>query len=108
MGSSYTKSHRPISHGKAYLKTSWKDAVNARANAAAFDAWLAEAVALDAPSRGEALAAWESAPGARYCHPREEHLIPLMVCAGAAGDDRGEVAFGDDVMGVRVSAHRFG
>ena len=28
---------------------------------------------------------WESAPGARYCHPREEHLLPLHVCYGFAG-----------------------
>jgi aromatic ring-opening dioxygenase catalytic subunit (LigB family) len=31
------------------------------------------------------LAQWESAPHARYCHPREEHLLPLHVCCGAAG-----------------------
>jgi 4,5-DOPA dioxygenase extradiol len=25
---------------------------------------------------------WENAPHARYCHPREEHLLPLHVCYG--------------------------
>jgi aromatic ring-opening dioxygenase catalytic subunit (LigB family) len=28
---------------------------------------------------------WEKAPNARYCHPREEHLLPLHVCLGMAG-----------------------
>jgi aromatic ring-opening dioxygenase catalytic subunit (LigB family) len=30
------------------------------------------------------LASWATAPGSRICHPREEHLIPLLVVAGAA------------------------
>jgi aromatic ring-opening dioxygenase catalytic subunit (LigB family) len=30
------------------------------------------------------LTSWESAPGSRMCHPREEHLLPLLVVAGAA------------------------
>ena len=28
---------------------------------------------------------WEDAPHARYCHPREEHLLPLHVCHGTVG-----------------------
>ena len=27
---------------------------------------------------------WEQETAARYCHPREEHLLPLHVCYGAA------------------------
>ena len=49
---------------------------------AAFDAWLAETVA-DPARREAALARWEAAPHAREAHPREEHLIPLMVAAGS-------------------------
>jgi aromatic ring-opening dioxygenase catalytic subunit (LigB family) len=30
---------------------------------------------------------WLEAPAARLCHPREEHLLPLFVIAGAADDD---------------------
>lgn len=30
------------------------------------------------------LVGWADAPGARYCHPREEHLLPLHVCYGLA------------------------
>ncbi len=77
-------------------------------DASQFDGWLAETVALPAAQRSARLAAWASAPAARACHPREEHLLPLMVCAGAGGDDAGRVDFRDDVMGVTVAAHRFG
>jgi aromatic ring-opening dioxygenase catalytic subunit (LigB family) len=73
-----------------------------------FDAWLGE-VAKDEPAkRDAALAAWTKAPSARECHPREEHLLPLMVAAGAAGSDRGKTVFRDEVMGVAVSALQFG
>ncbi|CAB9503770.1 DOPA dioxygenase extradiol [Seminavis robusta] len=34
----------------------------------------------------EKLKEWKQAPSARICHPREEHLLPLLVVAGAAGD----------------------
>ena len=45
---------------------------------------------------------------ARLAHPREEHLLPLMVVAGAAGEDRGRVAFNGTFAGVRLSAYHFG
>lgn len=80
----------------------------ALADSTRFDAWLAEAVAGPAAERDAALAAWQSAPAARACHPREEHLVPLHVAAGAAGDDRGTVVFRDTVLGSVVSAVRFG
>jgi aromatic ring-opening dioxygenase catalytic subunit (LigB family) len=73
-----------------------------------FDAWLRESMTLDPESRNARLAAWESAPAARAAHPREEHLIPLMVAAGAAGDDRAVVAFNDTFTGLRLSAYHFG
>ena len=73
-----------------------------------FDAWLSSTVA-DAPAnRDAALSAWKRAPSAIESHPREEHLMPLMVAAGAAGDDRGEAVFRDEVMHVVVSGIRFG
>lgn len=44
---------------------------------------------------------WENAaPHARYCHPREEHLLPLFVCQAAAGA-RGKVIFDDKIAGKR-------
>lgn len=73
-----------------------------------FDAWLADAVEKEPSARSEALSKWSSAPAARESHPREEHLLPLMVAAGAAGDDLGKRIFKDDVMGVFVSAVQFG
>jgi aromatic ring-opening dioxygenase catalytic subunit (LigB family) len=73
-----------------------------------FDAWISSVVA-DAPgARDAALSAWKKAPSAIESHPREEHLMPLMVAAGAAGDDRGEAVFRDQVLGVVVSGIRFG
>jgi aromatic ring-opening dioxygenase catalytic subunit (LigB family) len=72
----------------------------------AFQAWLAETCGspgLSGRERLERLAAWETAPHARYCHPREEHLLPLHVIAGAAiGDDTalGEGTLSDEAARV--------
>lgn len=76
--------------------------------AAAFDAWLQKTVPLDRKARDEALTKWSSAPSARAAHPREEHLLPLMVVAGAAGDDRGQVGWEGTVLRLRLSAYHFG
>ena len=79
--------------------------------AAEFDRWLGETVALPAPERNARLAAWDSAagPAARLSHPprAEEHLLPLHVVAGAAGEARGARVFTDRVMAVDISAFRF-
>lgn len=40
---------------------------------------------LSEPERSQRLENWQQAPHARYCHPREEHLLPLHVCYGLAG-----------------------
>lgn len=74
----------------------------------AFDAWLRETMTLDPDARNERLMQWSAAPAARAAHPREEHLLPLMVAAGAAGDDRATVAFNDTFTGIRLSAYHFG
>lgn len=78
----------------------------AEAPSLAFDAWLGEAAALPLEARGEALARWADAPYARFCHPREEHLLPLMVAAGAAAGE-GARDYGETVLGGAVSAFRF-
>lgn len=50
-----------------------------------FDQWLFESLCQSEPEqRLKHLENWAQAPAARAAHPREEHLIPLMVCAGAA------------------------
>ncbi len=80
--------------------------------AAEFDRWLGETVALPQHERNARLAAWDTAsgPAGRLSHPlrAEEHLLPLHVVAGAAGDDRGAKVFTDAVMAVDISAFRFG
>jgi aromatic ring-opening dioxygenase catalytic subunit (LigB family) len=74
-----------------------------------FDAWLTEAATdPDASARNEKLAHWATALAARDAHPREEHLIPLMVAAGAAGNDIGRRTYSDRVMGSAISAYKFG
>lgn len=78
------------------------------AAATAFDAWLGEAMARPVSDRYAALERWTEAPAARACHPREEHLLPLMVAAGAGGDDPAVLPFRGEVLGVRVSAVHFG
>jgi aromatic ring-opening dioxygenase catalytic subunit (LigB family) len=72
-----------------------------------FDAWLTEAMA-DPAGREDAIRRWDQGPYAREAHPREEHLAPLFVAAGAAGGEPGRVAFRDQVMDVVVSAVAFG
>lgn len=74
----------------------------------AFDGWLAETVTASPEERDRRLVEWERAPAARASHPRAEHLLPLMVAAGAAGRDRGRVAWSGPVMGAQVSAVHFG
>lgn len=77
-------------------------------HAEAFDAWLQHAVTRAPEERDQALRAWSEAPSARAAHPREEHLLPLMVAAGAAGADVGRVPWSEPVLGTRVSAVQFG
>lgn len=68
----------------------------------AFQDWLIETCtgSLDPGEREKRLVEWEKAPSARYCHPREEHLLPLHVCAGMA-DGPGKLIFDDKIAGWR-------
>lgn len=74
----------------------------------AFDAWLRESATAPTEERDKRLTEWLRAPSARQAHPREEHLLPLMVVAGAAGADRGSVAYNGAVWGIRLSAYHYG
>jgi len=74
-----------------------------------FDQWLTTALTThQPPSRWDDLVGWSQAPAARNAHPREEHLLPLMVAAGAAAEDPGQRVFTDEVMQARISGYRFG
>ena len=60
----------------------------------AFEQWLTSTMsdkALSEEQRTQLLAQWEKAPFARFCHPREEHLLPLHVCYGMAGRASDEI-----------------
>lgn len=73
-----------------------------------FDAWLQETMTLPQPERDARLVEWAKAPSGRAAHPREEHLLPLMVIAGAAGADVATVPYADRYVDVRLSAYHFG
>lgn len=81
---------------------------NAKPVSEAFDGWLQKAATAPRAERDAALTAWSSAPAAKQAHPREEHLLPLMVIAGAAGEDRGTVAYDGTILGLRLSAYHYG
>lgn len=53
----------------------------------AFEEWLTKTCSdtdCTEQERTQALVNWTDVHGARYCHPREEHLLPLHVCYGVA------------------------
>ena len=77
--------------------------------AADFDAWLNDVVTnTNAAERNNKLKRWMDGPSARACHPREEHLMPLMVVAGAAGDDVGRRTLRFVAGGKAISCFAFG
>ena len=71
-----------------------------------FDRWLTATAEAGPAERAARLARWSDAPWVRLCHPREEHLLPLMVAAGASRSP-GTNDYGEMVLGGAVSAFRF-
>jgi 4,5-DOPA dioxygenase extradiol len=71
----------------------------------AFQDWLVDVCVGegDQQERERRLVSWEAAPQARYAHPREEHLLPLHVCAGMA-QGPAELVFDDHIVGKRSVA----
>jgi aromatic ring-opening dioxygenase catalytic subunit (LigB family) len=76
--------------------------------AESFDGWLNDAATADEARRWATLTGWREAPGARAAHPTPEHLLPLMVAAGAAQDDDGRRTFHDRLLGKPISGFQFG
>ena len=77
-----------------------------------FDDWLNDTVLGDGHSEGERttrLVNWRDAPGAQFSHPREEHLLPLHVCYGAAAAAglAGESIYRENLMGFKTSGFRW-
>lgn len=80
---------------------SWRPTGNPDEANDAFQDWLIEALTYPSYEQThDALLNWELAPSARYCHPREEHLIPLLVCAGLA-QSPARVIFDDKILDKR-------
>ncbi|HVL58874.1 MAG TPA: dioxygenase, partial [Burkholderiaceae bacterium] len=83
----------------------------ARDESKAFDDWLQQTLVGSAPPEREAgLRQWSQAPAARIAHPREDHLIPLMVAVGAAHEEPSECIYHEQAFrgGIAVSSFRFG
>jgi aromatic ring-opening dioxygenase catalytic subunit (LigB family) len=71
----------------------------------AFQNWLIDVCTgpINQSERERRLLEWEKVPSARYCHPREEHLLPLHVCLGM-GDKPATLVFDDYILGKRSVA----
>ncbi len=70
------------------MRAFFADSADIRAANLSFEAWLAQSLTtreFEYSQIQERLVNWSQAPGAHLCHPREEHLLPLHVCAGIAG-----------------------
>ena len=71
-----------------------------------FDDWLIDVCTGDKLKnieREKKLIEWTKAPSARFCHPREEHLIPLHVCYGVKCE-KADLVFNDNIIGKKASA----
>jgi 4,5-DOPA dioxygenase extradiol len=69
---------------KAFFAT---DTIESRGLNHSFEEWLMKTCCSQDYSeqeRTQMLVRWSEVHGARYCHPREEHLLPLHVCYGVA------------------------
>jgi aromatic ring-opening dioxygenase catalytic subunit (LigB family) len=71
----------------------------------AFQNWLIDTISgpVSHSEREQRMIDWQKAPNARYCHPREEHLLPLHACLGMA-EKAGKVVFDDRILGKRSVA----
>ena len=72
----------------------------------AFENWLIDTCTNDElldNDRETNLIKWSDAPFARYCHPREEHLLPLHVCYGMCSS-AAKLVFDGKVAGKKTSA----
>ncbi len=69
------------------MQAFFRPSAQMQAYSEAFHQWLKQTLCDDDKpweQRQALLEQWEQAPFARFNHPREEHLIPALVCFGAA------------------------
>jgi aromatic ring-opening dioxygenase catalytic subunit (LigB family) len=99
-----------IGSGLSYhnLREFFADSPASNQSASEFDDWLQRTVTAPPSEREQQLSAWQQAPGARACHPRSEHLLPLMVIAGAAETDAGKLNYHQSIFGKMVQGVQFG
>ena len=96
-----------IGSGQTYHNMRGFGAAGTDPKAEDFDAWLRQAVTIT-DTREQSLMDWERAPGARTAQPHEDHLLPLMVAAGAAPGEPAIVDFHGHALGKPISGFRFG
>jgi len=61
-----------------------------------FEEWLTNTLCFQDPAeRIKKLVTWSSAPSAQKAHPKEDHLVPLFVAAGAAPLSKGKKGFSE-------------
>ena len=60
--------------------------------------------------RWKALKGWRKLPFADTMHPPNggEHFMPLLVCAGAAGDGEAAKRYSDEFVGVEINTYYWG
>ncbi|MGO8755377.1 MAG: DODA-type extradiol aromatic ring-opening family dioxygenase [Gallionellaceae bacterium] len=99
-----------VGSGNSYhnLREFFSPSATASLASAQFDNWLGNAIGSVPVERERLLAHWDEAPGARASHPRSEHLMPLMVAAGAAGTDAGRVVYREQMFGKMFSGFQCG
>ena len=93
-------------HNMRAMIGSMSGAGGAYAPSAEFNNWLVDTCAnpqLDSAQRKQRLIDWEAAPQARFCHPREEHLIPLHVCLGCADGRAAETVFNGKLFDLAMA-----
>ncbi|MCW8879848.1 MAG: dioxygenase [Kangiellaceae bacterium] len=74
-----------------------------------FHRWLNRTLSdskLSEAARQNSLVNWKTAPNARFCHPREEHLIPLHICYGLAGG-KAEQVYSCELFKMQLSCFRW-
>ena len=94
-------------HNMQALISKQDDAIDPRNQA--FEAWLAQTCSdesLAEAERERRLANWQEGPEARYCHPREEHLLPLQLCYGI-GQGPARTVFQEPVSRFIASAYEW-
>lgn len=74
---------------------------------AEFHRWLDTALAGDLDSREQHLNGWAGAPSGRASHPREEHLMPLMVVSAAGSDAPAQKIWNGHMGPTQVDAWAF-